>query len=194
MARYSEHSLGYEAFKSPPSIYGAEVSAEWKRNRRGEVIITVRMPHDAVDSEVYIKTPTVHSGIQMDPWTSSTWIKKWNPYHTPNKVIKGKLKKFRQERIYRCISLHKTAGRQQLFRNSCWSPRPNRRQRSSAFGLPANHPSGRQYRLNKVRNQSHSIMDKSPRKRTREMSPVRSIDDCWHTGQSLASLGTAGTW
>ena len=76
MARQSEHSLGYEALKFLPSIYGAEVSAEWKRNRRGEVIMPVRMPHDAVNSEVYIKTQRGHSDIQMDPWTSSTWIKK----------------------------------------------------------------------------------------------------------------------
>ena len=124
MARHSEHSLGYEALKSPPSIYGAEVSAEWKRNWKGEVIMTVRMPYDAMDSEVYIKTPRGHSGIQMDPWTSSTWIKKWDPYHTPSEVTKDKLTKLRQEDP----QVHKTAGRQQLFRNSCWSPRPNTRQ------------------------------------------------------------------
>ena len=47
--------------------------------------MTVRVPHDAVDSEVYIKTPRGHSGIQMDPWTSSTWIKRWNSYHTPTR-------------------------------------------------------------------------------------------------------------
>ena len=67
MARPSEHSFGYEVLNSPPSIYGAEVSAEWKRTRRGEVIMTVRMPHDAVDSEVYIKTPRGHSGIFNGP-------------------------------------------------------------------------------------------------------------------------------
>ena len=44
MARPSEHSLGYEALNFAPSIYGAEASAEWKRNRRGEVTMTVRMP------------------------------------------------------------------------------------------------------------------------------------------------------
>ena len=58
MARPSEHTFGYEVLNSPPSIYGAEVSAEWKRTRKGEVIMIVRMPHDAVDSEVYIKTPS----------------------------------------------------------------------------------------------------------------------------------------
>ena len=85
MARHSDHSLGYEALKSPPSIYGAEVSAEWKRTYKGEVIMTVRMPSDTVDSEVYIKTPRGHSGIQMDPWMSSTWRKKWSTHHTPTR-------------------------------------------------------------------------------------------------------------
>ena len=36
----------------------------------------VRMPLDAVDSEVYIKTPRGHSVILIDPWTSLTWRKK----------------------------------------------------------------------------------------------------------------------
>ena len=98
MARPSEHTFGYEVLNSPPSIYGTEVSAEWKRTRKGEVIMTVRMPHDAVDSEVYIKTSRGHLGILMDPWTSSTWRKKWSNYHTPNKVTKDKLNRFNQER------------------------------------------------------------------------------------------------
>ena len=67
MARHCEHSYGHEALKSPPSIYGEEVSAKWKRTNSGEVIMTVRMPVDTVNSEVYIKTPRGHSGIQMDP-------------------------------------------------------------------------------------------------------------------------------
>ena len=61
---------------TPPLIYGSEVPAEWKRSRNGEVIMTVKMPHDTVDMEVYIKTPRGHSGIQMDQWISATWRKK----------------------------------------------------------------------------------------------------------------------
>ena len=71
------------ALKTPPSIYGLEVSARWKRTYSGEVIMTVRMPLDTVDSEVYIKTPRGHSGIQMDPWMSSTWRKNWTPTTFP---------------------------------------------------------------------------------------------------------------
>ena len=85
MARHCEHSYGYEALKSPPSIYGEEVSAKWKRTYSGEVIMTVRMPVDTVNSEVYIKTPRGHSGIQMDPWMSSTWKKNWTPTILPIK-------------------------------------------------------------------------------------------------------------
>ena len=94
----------------------------------GEVIMTVRMPSDTVDSEVYIKTPRGHSGIQMDPWMSSTWRRKWSTSHFPNKVTKDKLEKFNKEKTHRHISLHRTAGRQKMFKISYWSPSPNRRQ------------------------------------------------------------------
>ena len=73
MARKNQQCFVSEVLKSPPSIYGAEVSAKWKRMYNGEVIMTVKMPSDKVDSEVYIKTPRGHSGIQMDPWMSSIW-------------------------------------------------------------------------------------------------------------------------
>ena len=53
MAQPSEHTLGYGVLNSPPSMYGPEVSAEWKRTRKGEVIMTVRMPLDAVDSGLH---------------------------------------------------------------------------------------------------------------------------------------------
>ena len=49
--------------KTPPSIAGEEVSAKWRRTYSGEVIMTVRMPYDTVDSEIYIKTPRGHSSI-----------------------------------------------------------------------------------------------------------------------------------
>ena len=50
--------------------------------------MTVQMPQDTVNSEVYVKTPRGHSAVNMDPWTSSTWRKPWNKHHTPNKVTK----------------------------------------------------------------------------------------------------------
>ena len=84
--------------------------------------MTVRIPHDAVNSEVYIKTPRGHSGIQMDPWMSSTWKRNQTTQYTPNKVTKDKLTKFRKEKTQMHISLHRTAGRQQLKNLRCWSP------------------------------------------------------------------------
>ena len=89
------------AASTPPAIQGPEVSASWRRTSRGEVLMTVRMPQDMVDSEVYVKTPRGHSAVNLDPWTSSTWRKPWNKYHIPNKVTKDK-----------GISLNKTARRQ----------------------------------------------------------------------------------
>ena len=103
---------------------------------------------------------------------SSTWRKKWSPHHTPNKVTKDKLEKFNKERTHRCISLHRTAGRQKLLKISCWLPRPNRRQ-----NFHANHLSVKQCQLNKAMYRSSSKMEKSPRKRFREMSPDRSWSD-----------------
>ena len=141
MARPSEHTFGYEVLNSPPSIYGTEVSAEWKRTRKGEVIMTGRMPHDAVDSEVYIITFRGHSGISMDPWASLTWRKTWNNYHTSNEITKDILNKLNQERTHRHIRLHKTAGRQKHFRSSYWYPRLNRKQDPLPYGLSAGHPS-----------------------------------------------------
>ena len=44
MDRHSEQCFGNEALKTPPSIYGEEVSAKWNRTYSGDVIMTVRMP------------------------------------------------------------------------------------------------------------------------------------------------------
>ena len=103
---------------------------------------------------------------------SSTWRKKWSPHHTPNKVTKDKLDKFNKEKTHRHISLHRTAGRQKLFKVSYWSPRPNRTQ-----NFDASHPSVKLCQLNKSRYRSSSKMEKSPRKRFREMSPAGSLSD-----------------
>ena len=130
------------------------------------------MPFDTVDSEVYIKTPRGHSGIQMDPWMSSTWKRNWTTHYTLNKVTKDKLTKFRREKTHKHISLHKTAGRQQLKNHRYWSPRPNRRQ-----NLPANHPSVRQCQLNKVRYRNGPRMEKPLKRTFKEMSPAGSWSD-----------------
>ena len=138
--------------------------------------MTVQMPQDMVDSEVYVKTPRGHSAVNLDPWTSSTWRKPWNKHHTPNKVTKDKLSRFTQQKTYRGISLNKTAGRQGWSRRSTWSPRLNKGHNPRAFGLisgPCMPPSSRQQKLNKVRKEEASP---NPRKRIREATPFSSYD------------------
>ena len=138
--------------------------------------MTVQMPQDTVDSEVYVKTPRGHSAVNMDPWTSSTWRKPWNKHHTPNKVTKDKLSRFSQQKTHRGISLNKTAGRQGWSKRSNWSPRLNKDHNSRAFGLilgPCTPPSSRQQKLNKVRKEEASP---NPRKRIREATPFNPYD------------------
>ena len=111
MARHNGFVFNDETLSTPPPIEGMEVSARWKRNWKGEVIMTVVMPHDVIDSEIYLKTPRGHTGIQMDPWISAAWRRTWSNSHSSNQVTKGKIRRFRQERTNRRISLHRTAGR-----------------------------------------------------------------------------------
>ena len=144
---------------TPPAIQGPEVSASWKRTRTGDVLMTVQMPQDTVNSEVYVKTPRGHSAVSMDPWTSSTWRKPWNKHHTSNKVTKDKLSRFTQQKTHRGISLNRTAGRQGRSKRSIWFPRPNKDHNPRAFGLisdPCTSPSSRQQKLNKVRKEEAS--------------------------------------
>ena len=138
--------------------------------------MTVQMPQDTVNSEMYVKTPRGHSAVNLDPWTSSTWRKPWNKHHTPNKVTKDRLLRFTQQKTHRGISLNKTAGRQGWSKRSNWSPRPNKGHNPRAFGLisgPCTSPSSRQQKLNKVRKEEASP---NPRKRIREATPFNSYN------------------
>ena len=144
---------------------------------------SIKMPKDTVNSELYTKTLRGHSGILMDPWSSSTWRKAWRSTHTPNKVTKGKLDRYARQKTHRDISLHKTLSRyRQQTRRACWSPRPNDAKfghydhqvcNPRAFGLIArpsheNTPKAtRQEYLNQVRAEA---TQQNPRKRARETS------------------------
>ena len=123
--------------------------------------MTVWMPQDTVNSEVYVKTPRGHSAVNMDPWTSSIWRKPWNKHHTPNKVTKDKLSRFTQQKTHRGISLNRSAGRQGGSKR-----RPDIR-------LLHTSPSSRQQKLNKVRKEEASP---NPRKRAREATPFNPHD------------------
>ena len=70
-----------ELLTTPPPIVGMEVSARWKRNWKGEVIMTIVMPENIIDTEVYVKTTKEHIGLQMDPWMSCSWKRTWSSTH-----------------------------------------------------------------------------------------------------------------
>ena len=54
MAKYQGFVYNNEALSNSPPIQSMEVSARWKRYWKGEVIMTVTMPHDVVDTEMYV--------------------------------------------------------------------------------------------------------------------------------------------
>ena len=81
MARQSRSSCSDDLLTTPPPIVGMEVSAQWKRTWKGEVIMTIIMPNDVVDTEVYVKASRGHTGFQMDPWMSCTWRRTWSSIH-----------------------------------------------------------------------------------------------------------------
>ena len=128
MTRYHGFVYNDETLSTPPPIEGMEVSAKWKRSWKGEVIMTIVMPHDVIDSEIYIKTPRGHTGLQMDPWLSLTWRRTWSNSHSPSQATEEKIRRFRKERTRKRSSLHRTAGRSRQFECRHWSPRPDRQQ------------------------------------------------------------------
>ena len=158
----------------PPAIPRTRSVSNLEKNMQG------RSPHDSpdaqdtVDSEVYVKTPRGHSAVTMDPWTSSTWRKPWNKYHTPNKVTKDKLNRFAQQKTHRGISLNRTARRQGHTGRSGWSPRPTKKYNPRALGLisgPCLSHFPRQVQLKQNKKRRRWRMQSNPRKRAREATP-----------------------
>ena len=43
--------------------------------------MTIVMPENVIDTEVYVKTSKEHIGIQMDPWMSCSWKRTWSSTH-----------------------------------------------------------------------------------------------------------------
>ena len=83
MARQTRYSSSTDLLTTPPPIVGMDISARWKRTWKGEVVMTIILPSDVVDTEVYIKTPKGHTGLQMDPWMSCSWERGWSSTHLP---------------------------------------------------------------------------------------------------------------
>ena len=63
---------------------------------KGTVLISLKVPWDIVDAELFVKTTKGHFGILMDPWSSTSWRKYWSQQHTPNKITKEKIWCLRQ--------------------------------------------------------------------------------------------------
>ena len=117
--------------------------------------MTVRMPHNTVDSEVYIKTPRGHSGIQMDPLDVLNLAEKVDHTVQSQQGDQGQVDKVQKGEDPKAHQLT-----QDFWKTpDIWSPRPNRR-----HNLPANHPSVRQCQLNKVRYRNGSRMEKPHKK------------------------------
>ena len=111
MTRQMNFTNSNELLTTPPPIVDADVSARWKRTWKREVVMTVILPDDVVDTELYVKTTRGHIGIQMDPWMSCSWKRNWSTVHSPNTQTKEKIRKYRLQRAGRRISLFRTAGK-----------------------------------------------------------------------------------
>ena len=155
-------------FSSPSPVVNPEVSVQWTRDGRGEVLISLKVPRDIVDAELFVKTTKGHFGILMDPWSSSSWRKHWSQQHTPNKITKEKIQCLRQVKTERRISLHRTAGQTSSTRRlTRKTAQPQYNPRAEGL-LDQNDPQPKgagkiQKKLNKVRFESR------PRKRQRSM-------------------------
>ena len=75
-------------FSSPSPVVNPEVSAQWTRDGRSEVLISLKVPRDIVDAQLFVKTTKGHFGILMGPWSSSSWRKYWSQQHTPTRSLR----------------------------------------------------------------------------------------------------------
>ena len=99
------------------------IGAHWTRDGQGNILISLKVPRDIVDTELFVKTTKGHFGILMDPWSSSSWRKYWSQHHTPNMITKEKIRCLKQIKAERRISLHKMAG-QDVMKWSAWKTTP----------------------------------------------------------------------
>ena len=131
-------------------------------------MISLKVPQDIVDVELFVKMTKGHFGILMDPWSSSSWRKYWSQQHTPNKITKEKIWCLQQVKAERRISLYRMAG-QSLMKRLTWKTAlPQYNPRAEGL-LEQNDPQPKgagkiQRKLNRVRFKSR------PRKRQRPMS------------------------
>ena len=124
---------------TPPPIVGMEVSARWKRTWKGEVIMTIVMPENVIDTEVYVKTSKEHIGLQMDPWMSCSWKRTWSSTHPPNTQTKEKIRKFRLQKSWQKNQLVQDS-RPDPGRDGIATGHPDQRPEATPTILQEGHP------------------------------------------------------
>ena len=127
MARQPRSSCTDDLPTNPPPIVGMEVFARWKRTWKGEVIMTIVMPNDVVDTRSLCEDPQRTYWNPGGPMDVLHLEKNMEFYPPPNTQTKEKMRKYKLQKAGRRISLFRTAGRNRQMRNSHWSPRPEAR-------------------------------------------------------------------
>ena len=77
-------------FSSPSPVVNPEVSAQWTRDARGEVLISLKVPRDIVDAELFMKTTRGHFGILNGPLELNQLEKMLEPDTHPKSDHQGK--------------------------------------------------------------------------------------------------------
>ena len=156
-------------FSSPSPVVNPEVSAQWTRDGRGEVLISLKVPQGYCGCRVICENnQRTLWNIDGPPGGSSSWRKYWSQQHTPNKITKEKIWHLRQVKTERRISLHRIAGQTSSTRRLTWkTAQPQYNPRAEGL-LDQNDPQQKgagkiQKKLKKVRFESR------PRKRQRPM-------------------------
>ena len=139
------------------------------------------MPNDVVDTEIYVKTPRGHTGIQMDSWMSCTWRRTWSSTHPPNTQTKEKIRKYKLQKTGRRISLFRTAGRNRQMRNSHWSPRPEARPHLHLYAERRTPSPHKKQPLAQGHQPNHTAQTLLLKKRQREDYSDGSSTDSAHT-------------
>ena len=154
--------------------------------------MTIVMPNDVMDTEVYVKTPREHTGIQMDPWMSCTWRRTWSSTYPPNTQTKEKMRKYKLQKAGRRISLFRTAGRSKQMKNRYWSPRPEARHQLHCYAerrTPSPHNKQQPVQDHQPSHTTQTLLHKN--RWREEYSEDSSTDDTGHPDQKLDISSTA---
>ena len=137
--------------------------------------MTVQMPLNTVDSEVYVKTPRGHSAVTMDPWTFIHLEEALEQIPHPQQGDQGQTQQIctteRHTEVSVSTGLPEDKGH---TGRRGWSPRPTKKYNPRALGFisgPCPFHFSRQVQLNKIRKEEDEECSPNPRKRAREATP-----------------------